>query len=126
MFGLTQTTKLKGAKLNSRMLNTIPPSYQVEYLVIAGGGSSGKGNGSLGAPGGGGAGGYRNSTIGETTGGGGSAEALLSIVGSLAYAITVGAGGTGATTAGKGATGSDSVFSTITSGGGGGGRRFYF
>ncbi len=99
MFGLKQTTKIAGARLHAR-----PPyslgAYTVEYLVIAGGGSSGKGDGGLGACGGGGAGGYRNSTVGETTGGGGGAESIL-VLGAGNYAITVGAGGAGATTVGK-------------------------
>jgi hypothetical protein len=63
-----------------------------EYLVIAGGGGAAAG-GNRGA--GAGAGGYRNSVSGETSGGGSNAESGISLtVGN--YAITVGAGGTGA------------------------------
>ena len=62
----------------------------VEYLVIAGGGAGG----SYGA--GGGSGGYRTSVVGQTSGGGASAESRLS-VSAATYAITVGAGGAGAT-----------------------------
>ena len=73
-------------------------SFDVEYLVVAGGG----GGGYLA---GGGAGGYRTATgFGVTA---------------QAYGITVGAGG-----AGGGGVGNDSVFSTITSDGGGAGGSY--
>jgi hypothetical protein len=90
------------------------------YLVVAGGGGGGYGYG-----GGGGGGGYRNSTSGELTGGGGSAETSLSLT-LQQYTVTVGAGGPsrvaiGKLSAGYGGSGSNSVFSTITSTGGGGG-----
>ena len=71
-------------------------SVEVEYLVVAGGGGGGTGDGKNG---GGGAGGYRTGTGFTIT--------------SQTYAITVGAGGA------QGGTGSDSVFSSITSSGGG-------
>jgi len=92
-----------------------------EYLVIAGGGGGGYGYGA-----GGGAGGYRTSVVGATTGGGGSAESTLSLANATAYTVTVGAGGPsrvaiGGLSAGYGGSGSNSVFSTITSTGGGGG-----
>jgi hypothetical protein len=75
----------------------------VEYLVVAGGGGGGCVNG-----GGGGAGGYRTST--------------LSVAASTGYTVTVGGGGSGAGSFSvRGGTGSDSVFSSITSNGGGGG-----
>jgi hypothetical protein len=63
-----------------------------EYLVIAGGGGAAAG-GNRGA--GAGAGGYRNSVSGETSGGGSNAESGISLTAGN-YAITVGAGGTGA------------------------------
>jgi hypothetical protein len=83
-------------------------SYQVEYLVIAGGG---------GCPGfaGGGAGGYRCSVSGESSGGGASAESPLTVTPSTAYTVTIGAGGNNTS------NGSNSVFATITSLGGGAG-----
>lgn len=81
-----------------------------DYLVIAGGGG-GAGN----QGGGGGAGGLR-STVG-TTGGGGSLESALSLTANTGYTVTVGAGGVG--TWGSQTSGSNSVFSTITSTGGG-------
>lgn len=98
-------------------------SLTCDYLVIAGGGGGGtQAAANTGGGAGGGAGGLR-STVG-TTGGGGSLESPISVT-AQAYAITVGAGGVGATSAGVGATGSDSVFSTITSSGGGGGGGNY-
>ena len=77
--------------------------YNVDYLVIAGGGGGG-------LYGGGGAGGYRTGTS-------------FVISTGTTYTITVGAGGTGGTgtSPGEGVNGNDSVFSTITSTGGGGG-----
>ena len=63
-----------------------------EYLVIAGGGGAAAG-GNRG--GGAGAGGYRNSVSGETSGGGSNTESGISLTAGN-YAITVGAGGTGA------------------------------
>ena len=82
-------------------------THDVEYLIVAGGGSGGYGN-----AGGGGAGGYRAATGLELTGGN-------------TYTVTVGAGGAGVSTA-YGNDGSDSILSgtgisTLTSGGGGGG-----
>ena len=84
------------------------------YLVVAGGGGGG---GEIG--GGGGAGGLRSTVT--TTGGGGTLESALSVT-AQSYAITVGAGGAGTSSATpKGSNGGDSIFSTITSTGGGGG-----
>jgi hypothetical protein len=75
-----------------------------DYLVVAGGGGGGTRRG-----GGGGAGGYRTSI-------GGTALSLTA----QAYTATVGAGGAGSTQSpDRGAKGSNSVFSTITSTGGG-------
>jgi hypothetical protein len=77
----------------------------VTYLVVAGGGGGGKKGG------GGGAGGYQTST--------------LSVASGTALTVTVGAGGAGATTTSRGVSGSNSVFSSVTSiGGGGGGSDF--
>jgi len=73
-----------------------------DYLVVAGGGGGGKLDG-----GGGGAGGYRASTY------------SLSV---NTYTVTIGAAGTGSSSAGvRGTNGGNSVFDTITSTGGGGG-----
>jgi hypothetical protein len=70
-------------------------TYEITYLVIAGGGGGGTG--------GGGAGGYRAGTLTLTPGSG-------------AKTITIGGGGVGGT---SNANGSDSVFDSVTSTGGG-------
>jgi len=82
-------------------------AMSVEYLVVAGGGGGGARFG-----GGGGAGGFRTgtSTVNFTS----------------TYIVTIGSGGSGSTDAaggGRGSSGSNSIFSTITSTGGGGGGR---
>jgi len=89
-----------------------------DYLVVAGGGGGANPfiNSSTIGGGGGGAGGYRT-TVG-TAGGGGSAETPLSLT-AISYAITVGGGGAGNSGVDQGGTGTNSVFSTITSNGGG-------
>ena len=96
-------------------------SSTVDYLVVAGGGGGGFGNG--GGGGAGGAGGYR-----ESSGNSGpyTASPLATPVGitvtTTAYPITVGGGGpAGPSPNVSGTSGSNSVFSTITSAGGGGG-----
>jgi hypothetical protein len=89
---------------------TVGEAMNVEVLVVAGGGGGGKAEQNLGGDGGGGGGAggivYNASyavTPGEKT-------------------VTVGSGGAGATTySGKGGTGENSVFDTITAYGGGGG-----
>jgi len=92
-------------------------STSVDYLVVAGGGSGGKG--AFAASAGGGAGGLRFSACTYCNSSPLKGNALpVSVQG---YSITVGAGGTGITSpAAKGNNGSDSIFSTITSTGGGG------
>jgi len=96
-------------------------SNTVDYMVVAGGG----GGGNFG--GGGGGGGYRESS-GVSSGSytisplGACVSALP--VSAQGYPITVGSGGAGYCTGGppkQGASGSNSIFSTITSTGGGGG-----
>ena len=80
-------------------------SNTVDYLVVAGGGGgAGYGGCGLGG-GGGGAGGYRESFPNPATGG--------TPVAAQAYPITVGGGG------GASVSGSNSIFSSITSAGGG-------
>ena len=88
---------------------TFVPSQALtcDYLVVAGGGAGG----STGRGGGGGAGGYRTSIGGST----------LSLSSNTVYQALVGAGGAGLTGAGPGNSGTNSIFSTITSSGGGGG-----
>lgn len=85
----------------------------VDYLVIAGGGSGG---GTIGYSGGGGAGGLR-STV-DATGGGGSLESKLSLTSGTAYTITVGAGGSPGSGGGNSSI-AGSGLTTITSVGGG-------
>ena len=85
-------------------------STTVDYLVIAGGGGGGKVVGGAG-----GAGGYRESFPNPATGG--------FPVSAQAYPITIGAGGTNASSPvpQNASPGSNSTFSTITSAGGGSG-----
>jgi hypothetical protein len=98
-----------------------PANNNVDYLVVAGGGGGGANR-----SGGGGAGGFRESS--------GAASGCYSVsplgacvaaipVTATTYPITVGAGGSAgiASPTTKGGTGSNSIFSTITSAGGGGG-----
>jgi hypothetical protein len=99
---------------------TFTPSQALtcDYLVIAGGGGGGKLD--FRGGGGGGAGGLR-STV-QATGGGGSLESALSLSSGVGYTVTIGAGGAGGKAVGGEAaatSGSNSVFSTITSTGGG-------
>jgi hypothetical protein len=92
-------------------------SATVDYLVVAGGGGSGRDNGGAG-----GAGGFRysNSTF-SVSGAPGSplASATALPVSATGYPITVGAGGGTCAPLFIGIKGNDSIFSTITSTGGG-------
>ena len=101
-------------------------TFQVEYLVIAGGGSGSKAH-NTNVCGGGGAGGYRNSCSipGELSGRNSTIESAITL-GPGTYTITVGAGGTCAqvTSNTEGSPGSNSSFHTITSIGGGKGGYF--
>tara|TARA_R110002051_G_scaffold15111_4_gene47767 strand:+ start:1998 stop:3647 length:1650 start_codon:yes stop_codon:yes gene_type:complete len=102
-----------------------PALVTTDYLVVAGGaGGGGSTTAGFGQSGGaGGAGGLRTS-YGSATGGGGSAETSLSLTPATNYTATIGGGGAGGaanTASGPGVSGSDSVFSSITSTGGGGG-----
>jgi hypothetical protein len=110
---------------NSPTVPTGGPS-NVDYLVVAGGGGGGgAGNGAAGA---GGGGGYRESS--GAASGCYTASPLGACVAALpvsvqSYPITVGAGGAGGSDSPlPGSSGSNSIFSTITStSGGGGGNR---
>lgn len=96
---------IAGSSVASSASGSITPlaPISVDYLVVAGGGGS---EGDRGA--GGGAGGLRSTVT--ATGGGGSVESALTLDPGTNYTVTVGAGGS---------SGSNSVFSTITSAGGG-------
>jgi len=96
--------------------------YNVDFLVVAGGGSGGAHAGS-----GAGAGGYRTSYgTGNISGGGGAVESALQFTPSTVYTITVGGGGAAVGNAngnnGANSSISGSGISTITSLGGAGGR----
>ena len=114
------TVTLAGVFPGADSLNTaltisglaIAPPLTVDYLIVAGGGGAGNST----HPGGG-AGGLRTS-YGSLQGGGQSSELSLILSASIAYNVTVGAGGSGGV---SGSNGENSVFHTITSIGGGGG-----
>jgi len=101
----------------------------VDYLVVAGGGGGGSGTtpgGSEFEGGGGGAGGYRftagTSSGSYSTGAPTPLGATALTVSAQGYPITIGAGGSGATShTVRGSNGNPSVFSSITSAGGGAG-----
>ena len=100
-------------------------SDTVDYMVIAGGGGGGGGAGPAHSAGAGGAGGYRESP-GTASGcytasPRGVSPAVALSVPATPYTITVGAGGAGSPCSSAGVSGSNSIFSTITSTGGGGG-----
>ena len=93
--------------------------FQVEFLVVGGGGAGGYRYDTQRASGAGGAGGFRNSRTGEESGNPLSEpEPKFLTQKSTNYTVTVGAGGTGAVNGGS--SGSDSQFgSLIVSAGGG-------
>jgi hypothetical protein len=98
-------------------LATAPANNEVSYIVVAGGGGGGKGGG------GGGAGGFRESKSGVDCYSASPLEGATNItVTATAFPITVGGGGVGQTASpsSRGASGNNSVFSTVTSTGGGG------
>ena len=99
------------------------PLALADYLVVAGGGGGGANYG-----GGGGGGGFRESPGTAsgcyTTSPRGTSPAVALTLSPQGYPITVGGGGAAGTFPGSpyiGGTGSDSIFSSITSAGGGGG-----
>ena len=101
--------------------------YSVEYLVIAGGGSTS----GYYRSGGGGAGGYRNSYASETSGRNASSESAWTISTNTQITCTVGAGATNPTSGPNvsGNRGTDSSITaigqtTVTSHGGGGGGAY--
>jgi hypothetical protein len=104
--------------------NSFSFTYEVEYLVIAGGGgSNGVGAGFYGSSGGG-AGGYRSSVRGELSGGNTSAESPLILISANNYTVTVGAGGAGVAPGSTSIDGNPSSFDAIIALGGGRGVAF--
>mgnify|MGYP003122542874 CR=1 FL=1 len=109
------------------------PLAVADYLVIAGGGGGGIGYAGGYCGGGGGAGGYRESKVAATSGC--WSESPLAATSSLplpvgTYPVTVGGGGAGKSgcsgcgtgpNVAPGVSGTNSIFSSITSAGGGGG-----
>ena len=92
--------------------------FQVQYLVVGGGGAGAYRYDTQRAAGAGGAGGFRNSTTGEETGYPlTNPEPKFLAALSTNYTITVGAGGTGATYSSS--SGEDSKFGDIVGAGGG-------
>jgi len=104
-------------------------TFDLEYLVIGGGGAGG-----IQVGGGGGAGGYRTNIVNSISGRGTTAENKFIVTPGMPYRVTIGAGGVGGfitvgvassptgTTAGP--KGGDSIFGPITSIGGGGGSGY--
>ena len=94
-------------------------TFNIEYVVVAGGGGANAGYAQSNGGGGGGAGGYLSNVPGENSGGGFSASnRTMSIPKSTAFNVSIGGGG-----AGDGAgsvAGNASYFSNIVAVGGGG------
>ena len=97
----------------------------IEYLIIAGGGSGGMGDGTD-RGGGGGAGGYRSSRVGQLSGGTAVAEPKFQAIRGTAYTVSVGAGGaalSNGTASRGGNSGSTTRFGPVWSTGGAGGAQ---
>ena len=92
--------------------------FQIEYLVVGGGGAGAYRYDTQREAGAGGAGGYRNSTVGEATGFPlTNPEQMFIASKSTTYSITVGAGGTAGISSAT--SGEDSKFGDIVGAGGG-------
>ena len=105
----TSATQLPVMTTTERIAMNAPPTLNIDYLVVAGGGGGASGYGASGA--GGGAGEFLYKTAQTLTFGGSG------------YTVTVGAGGIGgqvtnSTVGSAGAQGGDSVFIQTTKGGG--------
>ena len=103
-------------------------AFQIQYVIVGGGGAPGAvwGAGTM-ASGGGGAGGYVSSVIGENTGGGLSSHQVMYIAPSTNYPVSVGAGGTAVSSGNNqecGYNGTASYFNNIVALGGGAGNSY--
>jgi len=111
-----------------RKINKYRLIYDIDFLVVSGGGSGGSARDPI-MSGGGGAGGFRTSY--GTSGGNSSAESKLQVSSSTLYTVTIGAGGAGVSDPlGQGNNGTDSEITgaditSLTSIGGGGGGGYY-
>ncbi len=97
-------------------------AIQVQYVIVAGGGSAaGIWGGANMASSGAGAGGYVSSVIGENTGGGLSSHQILYLAPSTNYPVSIGAGGSGNSSQNQnsGYEGNASYFNNIVANGGG-------
>ena len=97
-------------------------AFQIQFVIVAGGGGGAGiwGSGNMGA-GGAGAGGYISNVTGENTGGGLSATQTMYIAPSTNYTVSIGAGGVGTQSQNQesGYEGNPSYFNNITAEGGG-------
>jgi len=97
--------------------------FEIEYVIVGGGGSGGSitGASNMGA-GGAGAGGYVSSVVGENSGGGLSSHQKMFIAKNTNYPVSIGAGGTADSSGSKqnnGHCGNASYFNNIVANGGG-------
>ena len=103
-------------------------AFQLQYVIVGGGGSGPTAYGSANiAGGGGGAGGYISSVIGENSGGGLSSHQIMYVAPSTNYPVSIGAGGAGYTSGTRqdaGLMGTGTYFNNITAEGGGGGQSY--
>jgi hypothetical protein len=116
-----RSTLTNNQKYRGFLAGNPPVNIPLSYVVVAGGGESGRGNPT---PGSGGAGGYRSSWNNELSGGNGTAEPQYVIPISTSITVTVGAGGpkvVNPNESGTGSNGSASALGVITTVGGGGG-----
>ena len=126
----TSATQLPVMTTTQRIAMNAPPTFNIDYLVVAGGGGGGPGY----QAGGGGAGGMRTSFgTGNINGGLTAVENSLTLATGTSYTVQVGAAGAAGVgsfpSANRGGTGGDSGINgtgiaPITSQGGGGGASY--
>jgi len=123
----TSATQLPVMTTTERIAMNAPPTFNIDYLVVAGGGGGGSASSGYAGGGAGGAGGYRTSYgTGNISGGNSPVESALNLTIGPSHTITVGDGGAGGPAASpitaappSGTKGDNSVFASITSEGGG-------